>query len=271
MAAGATFFIVLAIFPTFASIVTLFGLFWDRAEISQQIYRVSAFLPRGGVATMSSELQRLSAQPPQAIGLAWAVSSLVALWSASGGVKAIMEGLDVAYEVRETRSFFKFTLSALFIAVLGIFVSVISLSIAVILPYLFAYAPYQSALEQWVTIAAWPGAFLLSLLVISLVYRFGPNRQRDWHWFSWGAVLASALWLAGTVLFKYYVSNYGSFDRVYGGVGALIGFMVWIWISLLVLLFGAELNREIERQNSSDGLKDSEQRPSPSLNSRIDS
>lgn len=262
VAAGATFFIVLAVFPTFASIVTLFGLFWDRAEIAQQIYRVSAFLPRGGVATMSSELQRLSSQPPQAIGLAWAASSLIALWSASGGVKAIMEGLDVAYEVRETRGFLKFSLSALFIALLGIFVAVVSLGVAVILPSLFAYAPYQSALEKWVTIAAWPGAFLLSLLVLSLVYRFGPNRQHYWRWFSWGAVLASALWLAGTVLFKYYVSNYGSFDRVYGGVGALIGFMVWTWLSLLVLLLGAELNREIERQSSSDSIKNNGPRPS---------
>jgi len=253
---------VLAIFPAFASVVALFGLFWDPAEISHQIYRVSAFLPRGGVITLNSELQRLSAQPPQSLGLAVGASSLVALWSASGGVKAILEGLDVAYEVRETRGFLRFSVSALIIAALGVSVAVISLAIAVILPHLLGYIPYRSALRTGITIAAWPGAFLLSLLALSLVYRFGPNRQRDWHWFSWGAVLASALWLAGTVLFKYYVSNYGSFDRVYGGVGALIGFMVWIWLSLLILLFGAELNCEIERQGRPKGSQDDDQLPS---------
>ena len=119
VSAGATFFIVLAIFPAFASTVALFGMFGDRAEIAQLIYRASAFLPRGGIATLNTELHRLIAQPPQTIGLTFVSGAIVALWSASGGVKAILEGLDIAYEVQETRNFFRFSLVAILVAALA--------------------------------------------------------------------------------------------------------------------------------------------------------
>lgn len=247
VSAGAAFFIVLAVFPAFASIVALFGMFSDRAEIAQLIYRVSDFLPRGGIATLNNELQRLIAQPPQAIGLTFVAGAVVAVLSASSGVKAILEGLDIAYEVRETRHFIRFSLVAILVAALGIFVAALSLNLAVILPLLLNYASSSLFIERLAAVAAWPSAFLISLLVLSLIYRYGPNRQRTWHWFSWGAVLASVIWLAGTAAFKFYVRYFGSFDQIYGSLGGLIGFMVWIWMSVLILLLGAELNCEVER------------------------
>ncbi len=249
IAAGATFYILLALFPAFASIVSLYGLFADRTSIAHEIYRASAFLPRGAILTLNAELQRLIAQPPHKVGLTFLGSTMLALWSASGGVKAIVEGLDVAYEVRENRSFWKFSAIAFLITVLGIVTAAITLEIAVLLPRLFAEFPYHGILRDAVAILSWPAALCFGMAMLSIVYGFGPNRPNHWHWFSWGAVLASTMWLAGTVLFKVYVRNFGSFDRVYGGLGAAIGFMVWIWLSLVILLLGAELNCEIQRHN----------------------
>lgn len=250
VAAGATFYILLALFPAFASIVSLYGIFADRATIAHEIYRASAFLPHGAVITLNEELQRLIAQSTHKAGLTFLISTFIALWSASGGVKAIVEGLDVAYEVRESRNFVKLSATALLITALGVVAVAVSLNIAVLTPLLFEHIPYRSFLRQLVVILSWPAALCFGMAVLSIVYRYGPNCHRHWRWFSWGAVLASTMWLGGTALFKFYVRNFGSFDRVYGGLGAAIGFMVWIWISLVILLLGAELNCEIERGNS---------------------
>lgn len=250
VAAGATFYILLALFPAFASIVSLYGLFADRASLAHEIYRVSAFLPRGAVITLNTELQRLIAQPAQKAGVTFLISSVIALWSASGGVKAIVEGLDVAYEVRENRSFLKLSAIALLITALGIVAVAITLDIAVLLPLLFTHFPYRGILRQAITVLSWPAALCFGMALLSIVYRYGPNRQKHWRWFSWGAVLASAMWLTGTALFKFYVRNFGSFDRVYGSLGAAIGFMVWIWLSIVIVLLGAELNCEIERRRN---------------------
>lgn len=248
VAAGATFYILLALFPAFASIVSLYGIFADRSSIASEIYRVSAFLPRGAVITLNMELQRLIAQPAQKAGFTFIISTLIALWSASGGVKAIVEGLDVAYEVRENRSFLKFSAIALLITVLGIILAAVTLEVAVLLPLLFSYFPYRSILRPMIAALSWPAALCVGMAILSIVYRFGPNRQKRWRWFSWGAVMASVLWLVGTAMFKFYVRSFGSFDRVYGSLGAAIGFMVWIWLSIVIVLLGAELNCEIERR-----------------------
>jgi membrane protein len=189
--------------------------------------------------------------PPQQAGLTFLVSTLLALWSASGGVRAILEGLDVAYEVREDRGFLKLVGISLLVTVLGIVAAVISLNIAVVFPLLLADFPYRGEARRIVSLLSWPAAFGFGIFALSLVYRFGPNRRRAWRCFSWGSALASGAWLAGTALFKLYVGYFGSFDRIYGSLGAVIGFMVWIWISLVILLFGAELNREAERAGES--------------------
>ena len=226
VAAGATFFILLALFPGFASIVMVYGMLADRADIAHEMYRVSAFLPRGAVITLNIELQRLIAQPPQTVGFTFVASTIIAVWSASGGVRGVIEGLDVAYEVKESRSPMRLFGSSLLLTVLGIVAAVISLNIVVVLPVLFADIPYRGLLRQTMTFLSWPTAFGFSMLTLSLVYHFGPSGQRQWTWFSWGAVLASGMWLGGTAVFKHYIQYFGSFDRIYGGFGAIMGFMV---------------------------------------------
>jgi membrane protein len=253
VAAGATFFILLALFPAFASVVTLYGLFADRATIARELVWASSFLPRGAITVLDAELHRLIAQKAQHVGLTFAVSTLIALWSASGGFKALVDGLNVAYEVRETRGFFRLSLTALLLTGAAILFIAVAMALAGLLPLLLRLTPFHSILRALLLILSWPVAYGFSIVILAGVYSFGHNLQaRRWQWLTWGSLLASGLWLLGTLLFKWYVQNFGNFDRVYGSLGAIVGFLTWIWLSLTVVLFGAELNCELERRRHPD-------------------
>jgi membrane protein len=246
VAAGATFFILLALFPAFASIVTLYGFLAHRSTIARELAQVSAFLPRGAIVVLTADLDRLIAQKPQKMGLTFMVSTILALWSASGGLKALVDGLNVAYEVEETRSFAKRSLIALLLTGAAVVFSVVAITLAGLLPVFLRYLPFHSALRALLPIISWPIAYGFSVFLLAAIYTYGPNRPRKWHWLSGGSLVASTLWLIGTAVFKWYVGHFGDFDRVYGSLGAIVGFLTWIWLSLVIILFGAELNRELK-------------------------
>jgi membrane protein len=246
VAAGATFFILLAIFPAFASIVTLYGFLADRSTIARELARVSAFLPRGAIIVLNADLTRLIAQKTEKMGLTFVVSTIVALWSASGGLKALVDGLNIACEVEETRSFAKRSLIALLLTGAAIVFSVVAMTLAGLLPIVLRCLPFHSVLRALLPIISWPIAYGFSVVLLAAIYTYGPNRPRKWRWLSGGGLAASALWLFGTAIFKWYVGHFGNFDRVYGNLGAIVGFLTWIWLSLVIILFGAELNSEIQ-------------------------
>jgi membrane protein len=249
VSAGATFFILLALFPAFASIVTLYGLIADRATIVHELYLISRFLPRGALLVLDAELQRLIAQKVPKLGLTFVVSTALALWSASGGLKAVTYGLNVAYEVQETRGFWRRSALALMFTAAAILLCLLAMILAAFLPAIAGLFPFHSLFRPLVPVLGWPIAFGFGLLVLAAIYSYGPDRRRPWQWITWGSALASSLWLVGTLIFKWYVHNFGNFDRVYGNLGAIVGFLTWIWLSLVIILFGAELNRELERRN----------------------
>jgi membrane protein len=125
------------------------------------------------------------------------------------------------------------------------------MTLAGFLPILLRYLPFHSVLRALVPIISWPIAYGFSVFLLAAIYTYGPNRPPQWHLVTVGSIVASALWLLGTLLFKWYVGHFGNFDRVYGNLGAIMGFLTWIWLSLVIVLFGAELNCELERQSRS--------------------
>lgn len=245
IAAGITFFALLALFPAIGSLVSLYGLFSDRASIAQDIDLVSGFLPGGAITVLRHELERLVAQPPNTLSLGFLGSTLIALWSASGGFKALADGLNVAYEVDKTRSFLHLSANALLFTLTAIVLAAAAVFLGLHLPM-----GSGRAATAW-AIAVWPLSFLAGAMMLETVYRFGPNRSHArWHWIGWGSATASLLWLAGTQLFSWYVAHFGSYNRIYGDLGAAVGFMTWLWLSTVVLLLGAEINCELERVRS---------------------
>jgi membrane protein len=246
-AAAVTFYILLSLFPALAAFVSLYGLVADVADAQRQVTALSGFLPGGAVQVLAEQMTRLAAGDHGKLGLAFAASLLVSLWSSTSGVKALMEGLNVAYEARERRGFFHLNLVALVFTVAGIAVAIVAVGAVAAAPAVLD----RFGLFRMHAIAPlrWPAFFVFTSLLLAVLYRYAPSRGRvPWRWVTPGGVAAALAWMAMSALFSWYVANFGNYDRTYGSLGAIVGFLTWIWLSLMVVLFGAELNAEIERQ-----------------------
>jgi membrane protein len=253
IAAGVTFYVLLAIFPGIAALVSVYGLFADATTISKHLDLLAGLLPGGAVDIVSEQLQRLTAQPSGKLGLTFFVGLGISLWSANAGIKAIFDALNIVYGEKEKRSFIKLNaVSLAFTAGMLIF-ALVAMAALVVLPVALEYVGLGRAAELLLKIGRWPILFCGVAAWIALVYRYGPSRDTPrWRWITWGSALAALLWIAGSVLFSWYASNFGSYNKTYGSLGAAIGFMTWIWISTIVVLLGAELDAEMEHQTARD-------------------
>jgi len=252
VAGGVTFFFLLAVFPAIACVVTVYGLIADRGAIARDLDLLSGFLPGGAVAVLRTELKRLVAQKSLALGPAFFAGLAIALWSASGGFKALVEALNVAYEVKETRSIIRQSANALLFTLAAILLAMVAINAGLILPQWVTRNDASPWLELAVQLTVWPLSFLLCTVLVALIYRLGPDRKHPrWRWITWGSAIAALLWLIGTMIFSWYVANFGSYNRVYGELGALVGFLTWVWLSTVVLLLGAEIDCELERPDAS--------------------
>ena len=248
-AAGVTFYTLLALFPALASLISLYGLFADPATIRDQMQMAQGVIPDGGLDIIQQQVKALTANGHQALGFGLIVGLLVSLWSANSGVKSLFDALNIVYHEREARSFVRRTLVSFCFTLGAIVFLIVSLTSIVIVPIVFNYIGLASDLPLILAVLRWPLMLITLTLFFSLIYRFGPSRNRvKWRWVSWGSAFAAVAWVVVSLAFSYYVANFGSYNKTYGSLGAAIGFMTWIWISAMVVLLGGELNAELERQ-----------------------
>jgi membrane protein len=250
VAGGVAFFGLLAVFPAMAAFVSLYGLFFDPGDMQHHLALLAGVLPAEALGLVGDQLTRLTQTRSSGLGLAFALSLLVSLWSANAGMKAMIVGLNVAFDEREKRNLVKLNLVSLAFTLAGLAFSLLAVAAIVAAPVVLAYTGYKG-----VGLAAlrWPGLLLVAIAALSALYRYGPSRRRErWKWVTWGSVLAALLWLGASLLFSVYVAHFGSYNRTYGSLGAAVGFMSWIWVSSITVLFGAEINSEIEHQTAVD-------------------
>lgn len=253
IAAGVTFYILLAIFPAIAAMVSTYGLFADAKTISGHIASLATLLPGGALDIVSEQIARLTAQPSAKLGLTFFFGLAISLWSANAGMKALFDALNIVYGEKEKRSFIKLNLVSLTFTAGGLLFTLIAIGVVVALPIALEFVGLGRATELLIKIGRWPVMFLVVALAIALIYRYGPSRDTPkWRWISWGSALAAFLWIVVSILFSWYAVNFGSYDKTYGSLGAAIGFMTWIWISTIVVLLGAELDAEMEHQTARD-------------------
>lgn len=251
IAAGIAFYLILAIFPGIAALVSIYGLFFDPKALVGRIDMLAGVAPGGTIEVLREQLTRLSQQSGTALGIGFFFGLAVSLWSATSGVKAIFDGLNVAYEEEEKRSFLKLTAVALTFTAGMIAFVLLALAAIVALPVVLNYFPLGGALSVAFRIIRWPILLVILALVLAVFYRYGPSRaEPHWRWVTWGSTAASVLWIAGSILFSWYVANFGSYNKTYGSLGAIIGFMTWVWLSVVVILAGAQLNAEMEHQTA---------------------
>jgi membrane protein len=252
-AAGITFYTLLALFPAIAALVSIYGLFANPETVQQQVQALSGVVPGGGMQIIEEQVTRVASQPSGALGWGVALGLLVSLWSANAATKAAFDSLNVVYEEEEKRGFVKRTLVTLAFTLGFLVFALLAMAAVIVLPVALGYLGLGSTGEWLLRIGRWPLLAVAVALVLAALYRYGPSREAArWQWVSWGSVVASVLWLLGSLGFSWYVANFGSYNETYGSLGAVIGFMTWIWISATVVLFGAELNAEMERQTARD-------------------
>jgi membrane protein len=250
VAGGITYFTLLAIFPALAAFVSIYGLIADVSAVRDQLQHLAQVFPSAAVDLMGQQMMRLATERDSNLSLAALVSVLLSVWSANAGMKTLFDGLNVAYEETERRNFF--IRSALTYA----FTLALLLFLVVVAAILVAAPIALDALRLRTDIligARWVVLFAVAVVAFAIAYRFGPCRQHArWRWVVWGAVFAAFAWLAGSAGFSWYLNNIAHLQVTYGSLGAVIGFMLWVWFSVLMVLIGAELNAEIEHQTALD-------------------
>lgn len=252
-AGSVAFFALLAIFPGLATVVALYGLFADIASMQAHLALLDGVVPDGVLALIADELLRLARQPGGRLGVAFATSLAIAFWSANSGVAAMFDALNVVYREREKRSLLRFYATTFLFTLGGVLFTLAAVSAVVVLPIVLSLIGVTTQAERVLAILRWPALLLVIMGGLALLYRFGPSRRfAQWRWVSWGSAVAAVLWIGASMLFSWYVSSFDSYNRVYGSLGAGIGFVTWIWISAVIVLVGAELNAEMEHQTAAD-------------------
>jgi membrane protein len=250
-AAAVTFYALLALFPGIAALVSIYGLFADPGTITSHLDSMSGVLPGGAVDVVRDQLTRLTAQGSGTLGVSFLIGLVISLWSANGGIKALFDALNVVYEEKEHRSFFGLNAVSLLFTLGMIAFLLVALGCIVAIPVALNYLP--PFIARIIDIARWPVLLVCLAVALAFIYRYGPSRTEPrWRWITWGSTFAALAWLAASALFSWYAASFGSFNKTYGSLGAVIGFMTWMWISTIVILVGAKLNAEMEHQTAQE-------------------
>jgi membrane protein len=253
VAAGTTFFLLLALFPALAAFVSLYGFVADPGTIAEHIAFLGGVLPSGGMEIISGQLQSLADQNSSALSVGFLSGLAIALWSANSGIKSLFEGMNVAYGETEKRGFVRLNLLSLAFTLGAIVIGIGLIASVGVVPALLALLRLDGWAEILISVLRWPLLLLMVGAGMIVIYRYGPSRERaKWRWLTWGGVVATVVWVAASIGFSFYLQNFADYNATYGTLGAVIGFMMWTWISVIILLVGAELNAELEHQTARD-------------------
>lgn len=253
VASGLAMCALLAVFPGLAALIAVYGLFASPARVVEHMQVFSTLLPPGTWDLFKTQLQTVAGQAQGSLTFAALGGLLIALWSARAGMSALMTATNIAYAEAEKRSFFRQTLVS-FAFTLGAIVGfVFVLTLGVALPVVLKILG-TSEWVQWVAGALrWAVLWLFAVLGLAVLYRYAPSRHRaQWRWVTWGSAIAATLWIIVSVLFAWYVSAFASYGKTYGALGGMIALLMWFYLTSLVIVIGAEVNSEMERQTERD-------------------
>ena len=253
VAAGVVFYGLLALFPAITAFVSIYGLLFDIGTAQDQLVLLANFVPADAMGPITEQVQRLVSAGNTGLSLAFIFGLLLAFWSTNAGMKAIIDALNVAYDETERRSFIRLNLISMAMTLGAIAAGLIGIAAIVVFPIALSYLGLSSATETIFSLLRWPMLFLALMIGLAVLYRFGPNRREArWQWLTVGSVFATVAWIVGSALLSFYFSQFANYNATYGSLAAGIGLMMWMWMSAIVVLLGAELNAEIEHQTARD-------------------
>ena len=253
LAAGVAFFAFLAVFPTLIAALTLYGLVADPVQVAQQMQSLSGVLPADSRRLVTEQLTALTRGSDEALTLGLVVSLLTALWSASTATNNLITAVNIAYDQQETRGLVKLRVIALGLTLGGIVFVLVTLALVTVVPPALDYIGLGGVGRVLAQVLRWLALVGVVIVGLAVVYRVAPDRaDARYSWVSPGALVATVLWILGNVAFSLYISFFGTFNKTYGALAGVIVFMLWLYLTSFIVLLGAEINAEAERQTAKD-------------------
>ncbi|MGB8486325.1 MAG: YihY/virulence factor BrkB family protein [Xanthobacteraceae bacterium] len=253
LAGGVAFFALLAMVPALTAGVSSYALFADARAIQAQLNLLSNIIPPAALDIVRDEIARIAASTDGKLTLSFLGSLALSLWSANAGVKALFEALNIVYGEEEKRSFVTLNAFSMLLTVCSIAGMLLVLAGVVVLPLVFAMIGLPGTKLTIIALLRWPAMLLLAMVAFGILYRYGPSRRLvQGRWITLGSLTAAFLWLAMSATFSWYLGHVANYTATYGALGAVIGLMMWIWLSAVIVLLGAKLNAEIEHQTAVD-------------------
>ncbi|MEV5317428.1 YihY/virulence factor BrkB family protein [Streptomyces sp. NPDC052687] len=253
-AAALTYYGVLAIFPALLALVSILGLLGS-ATIKPMVDNLGSLAPGAARDILNSVLKQIQGNQGGA-SIALIIGIALALWSASGYIAAFMRASNAVYDIGEGRPAWK-TIPTRLVITLVVVVLLAAMAVGVVFTGTLARKTGQvlglgdTFITVW-NIAKWPVMVLLFAAIVALLYWAAPNVKRKFRWVSAGSLIAIVIWLIASAAFAFYVANFGSYNKTYGSMAAVIIFLVWMWISNIAILLGLEFNAELERARAID-------------------
>lgn len=256
IAAGVAFYGLLALFPAITALIAISGLLVEPSQIVDQLESLSGLMPEEVIAIVTKQASAVAGSREGGLGLAAIFGVLIALYSASKGMASLMEGINVAYDEDEERSFVRLKLVTFALTLYLMIGLLIALMATLGLPAVLAVLDFGALFEFLMTAGLWIGLFCLTVFGLSVLYRYAPSRDEpEWKWASPGAVVSCIIWVAASAGFAFYVANFGSYNESFGTLAGVVVLLMWFWISAFIILLGAELNAEMEAQTRADTTK----------------
>ncbi|MEM9796581.1 MAG: YihY/virulence factor BrkB family protein [Pseudomonadota bacterium] len=253
VAAGIAFYGLLAVFPAITALMAITGLIYEPSELVAALEGLTAIVPPDVSQMLLEQARDVAGSQQGGLTLGLIIGVTLALWSASAGLSALIEGINLAYDETETRGFVRLKLLTLGLTLAMILGVIVAGGLAVGLPIALNFLAFAPWIEIVIRIAAYVPLAAIVLLGLAIIYRYGPDRDAaHWHWLTPGAAVAVALWLLASLGFTLYVQNFASYNETFGSIAGVIVLLMWMWISAFVILLGAELNAEIEAQTHQD-------------------
>jgi membrane protein len=253
LAGGVAFFAFLALFPAIIAALTLYGLVADPATVAGQVGSLAQLLPETARPLVVDQLNSVASGSGGALGIGLIISLLAALWSASGGTMNLIKATNVAYDEDESRGFIKLRGIALLLTLGAVVFVLLAVALVAVVPVLFGALGLGGIGLVLAQVLRWVLLVVLVVCALAIVYRVAPDRDSPrFSWVSTGAIVATVLWVVASVLFSLYVSNFGSYNKTYGALAGVIVLMLWLYLTSYLVLLGAEINAESEKQTSRD-------------------
>lgn len=248
ISAGIAFYFLLAAFPAIGALISLYGLFSDPAFVAGQMDTLGRFLPRAAIAILSDQARSFASSNTKILGLGFFISVTLAIYSATKGVNALIQGLNIAYNLIERRNLVKVNAAAFLLTFVMMAYFLLSLSLVAVLPAMAELMAFPRVIENSILMARWPLLFLMAIIGLEILYAYGPSwKIPKWNLISYGSFIATLLWLGLSLVFSVFVTNFASYNETYGSLSAVIILLLWFWLSALTILIGAEINATAEQ------------------------